>query len=120
MAHNAPELPFAIALKVLATVISRPVPDRAVLDCGHKMIGLSTSGDLPGIVAPAGAVVSRLSSEHGTLALQGEACGLAIGDKVELVPWYYGSAVNANDHYIGVRGGRVECVWHIAARGAHQ
>jgi D-serine deaminase-like pyridoxal phosphate-dependent protein len=117
--QSAPEIGLDIALTVLATVISRPVPERAVLDCGHKMIGLNTSGGLPGLRGLSGATVNRLNSEHGILDLADEAQGLRIGDQVELLPWYYGSAVNANDHYVGVRGGVVECVWRIAARGAH-
>ena len=117
--QSSPEIGLDIALTVLASVISRPVPERAVLDCGHKMIGLNTSGGLPGVRGLPGAAVNRLNSEHGILDLADDAQALRIGDKVELLPWYYGSAVNANDHYIGVRAGVVECVWRIAARGAH-
>lgn len=118
--RNMPDIEFGLALKVLSTIISRPTVDRAVIDCGHKMIGLGTNGGMPGMLAPGGAMVSRLNSEHGILDLKDEARTLSIGDKVELVPWYYGSAINANDHYIGIRNGKVECVWRIAARGAHQ
>jgi len=120
MKYNAPDLEFDLALKVLSTIISRPTDDRAVVDCGHKMIGLAYDGKMPGMLAPSGASVTRLNSEHGILHLSDEARALRIGDKVELIPWYYGTAVNANDHYVGVRNGIVECTWRIAARGAHQ
>lgn len=115
-----PEMGYGLALKVVATVLSHLVPDRAVLDCGHKMIGVSQGGGMPGVLAPHGATMERLNSEHGILDLQQDARALRIGDKVELYPWHYGAVINANRHYVGIRDGRVECVWEIAAKGAHQ
>ena len=115
-----PEMGYGLALKVVATVLSRPVPERAVLDCGHKMVGVNLGGGMPGVLAPKGATMERLNSEHGILDLQQDARALRIGDKIELYPWYYGAVINANRHYIGIRDGRVECVWEIAAQGAHQ
>lgn len=111
-----PEMGYDLALKVVATVLSRPVPERAVLDCGHKMLGVG----LPGVLSPNGATMERLNSEHGILDLRQDAHALRIGDRVELYPWYYGAVINSNRHFIGVRDGRVECVWEIAAQGAHQ
>ena len=118
--QTAPDLEFGLALKILSTVISRPTLERAIIDCGHKMIGLAYQGQMPATLIPSGAKISRLHSEHGIMDLVSEARSLRIGDKVELIPWYYGSTANANDYYIGVRNERVECTWRIAARGCHQ
>ena len=120
LTDTMPDLGFGLALKMLATVISRPAPDRAVIDCGHKAIGRASDNGMPWVTAPRGATVNRLNSEHGMLDLEGAARDLRVGDTVTLVPRYYASAVIANDHYIGVRDGRVECVWQITARGSHQ
>jgi 3-hydroxy-D-aspartate aldolase len=39
---------------------------------------------------------------------------------VKLIPGHCDPTVNLHDWYIGVRGGRVEALWPIAARGASQ
>ncbi len=108
---------FGCALSVLASVISRPVPDRAVLDVGHKAVGLAGDGGWPAVAGLPGARVDRLNSEHGILELGDD--GLAIGDRVRLIPRYHGSTIVAHAHYLAVRDGVVEAIWPIAARGAH-
>lgn len=120
---------FDIALHLLATVMSRPTRDRAVIDAGHKAAGLnytaSVSGSLPGFTGlpevawPPGACVSRLNAEHGILRLEGaDARQLRVGDRIPLFPAYAEAIVNQHDYFVGVRGGVVEAVWPIAARGA--
>ena len=41
-----------------------------------------------------------------------------IGKKLRLVPGHCDPTVARYDWYVGVRDGRVECLWPIAARGA--
>ena len=77
---------------VLSTVISRPADDRAIIDCGHKGIGVTLG--LPEVAWPKGTKVARLSSEHGDLDLEGDARQLRPGDKVWLIPSHGGTAVN--------------------------
>jgi D-serine deaminase-like pyridoxal phosphate-dependent protein len=120
LAEALPDLEFGLALALHATVISRPTPHRAVIDCGHKAIGRAGDGGMPLVLWPPDATVNRLNSEHGILDLSAEATKLQVGDRVRLVPRYHGSAVIAHDHFIGMRDDRVECVWPIAARGSHQ
>jgi 3-hydroxy-D-aspartate aldolase len=45
---------------------------------------------------------------------------LKLGEKVKLIPGHCDPTVNLHDWYIGVRGGRVEALWPITARGASQ
>jgi D-serine deaminase-like pyridoxal phosphate-dependent protein len=116
----APELGFKMAMSVLTTVISRPTSDRAVVDCGHKTIGLSYNGEVPGIIDIPDVSVNRLNAEQGILDLKSDGRQLAIGDRVALYPHYNGSTVNANDYFVCVRGGIVEAIWKIEARGCHQ
>lgn len=106
---------FDVSLLVLSTVISRPAEDRAIIDCGHKAIGVTLG--LPEVARPTGAKVARLSSEHGILALEGgDARQLRPGDKVWLIPSHGGTAVNIHSHYYMIRDGKLEAVWEIPAR----
>jgi len=43
---------------------------------------------------------------------------LRVGDKLRLVPGHCDPTVNLYDWLVGVRDGRVECVWPVSARGA--
>jgi len=58
----------------------------------------------------------KASDEHGVLKLTG--ARLAIGDKLKLIPGHCDPTVNLYDNYICVRGGKVEAIWPITARGA--
>jgi D-serine deaminase-like pyridoxal phosphate-dependent protein len=109
------------ALFVYATVMSAPVPERAVVDAGHK--ALSVDSGMPVPWGLPGAQYHRPSDEHGVLDLAGSPARPARGDKVLLVPGHCDPTVNLHDWYVGVRGlgtdgARVESVWPVAARGA--
>ena len=43
---------------------------------------------------------------------------LALGDKIRLIPGHCDPTVNLYDWYVCIRGGRVEQLWPITARGA--
>ncbi len=43
---------------------------------------------------------------------------LGYGEKILLVPGHCDPTVNLYDWYVGIRGGQVERVWPVAARGA--
>ena len=104
------------AAKVLATVISHPVPERAVVDAGHKTTGPDFGvAVLEGI---SGAVATRFSAEHGILELDGEAMNqLKPNDKVRLVPYNLSLCVNQFDYFRAVRAGKLVGYWPIAGRG---
>ena len=109
------------ALFVYTTIMSRPVPERAVVDAGHKALAVDSGMPVPWQLP--GAQYQRPSDEHGVLDLSGATARLARGDKVLLVPGHCDPTVNLHDWYVGVRGlgtagARVECVWPVAARGA--
>jgi D-serine deaminase-like pyridoxal phosphate-dependent protein len=109
------------ALFVYATVMSLPVPERAVLDAGLKALSIDSGMPVPWRLP--GAQYHRPSDEHGVLDLTNCAVPPARGDKVLLVPGHCDPTVNLHDWYVGVRGlgtagARVECVWPVAARGA--
>lgn len=108
-------LPFRQALTLLTTVISRPAPDRAVVDAGRKSITVDLGLPQP-TTWPELEVVS-LSEEHGILRLAKPGQEPKIGDKLELVPSHVCTTVNLHDVFYALRGDTVEAVWPIAARG---
>jgi 3-hydroxy-D-aspartate aldolase len=61
---------------------------------------------------------TKASDEHGVLRVPTGAEGLRVGDKIRLVPGHCDPTVNLHDWLVGVRKGRVECVWPVSARGA--
>ncbi len=110
-------LPFACALTVLATVISRPVPERAVLDVGMK--GITPEFGLPEVVGWPGAKVARLSEEHAILTLEPDSAVLP-GAHVELIPSHGCTTINLYDRFYAVRGNEVTGEWPIVGRGRLQ
>ena len=112
------------ALKVIATVVSRPTLERAVLDAGRKSIHPDIYP--PSVVGIAGgrlitdAINPTLSAEHLTLELGPNSQDLKIGDKVVMVPGYCDHTNVLHDFFYGVRNEVVEVVWPLIARGCIQ
>jgi len=106
------------ALTVLATVVSRPALDRAILDSGRKTVNPDIIK--PIIIGVPGAEVVSLSAEHCALKLEGEARDLKIGDKVQLVVGYADFTTVLHDNFYGFRNDRLEVVWPILGRGKIQ
>lgn len=111
-------VPFEQALSMLASVISRPAPDRAILDMGLKAI--SSDGGPPLPVNLTGASFSFGGEEHGQLSWNGAPCPLALGDHVRFWPTHCDTTVNLHDQFIVHRGDEVVDVWPIPARGRVQ
>ncbi|HEY5316236.1 MAG TPA: DSD1 family PLP-dependent enzyme [Pirellulales bacterium] len=106
---------LANALTVLATVVSRPAPDRAIIDAGRKTLNIEVATPL--VLGCEGVEVVRLSAEHGELRLAPAAQGLRIGDRLELLPGYADLTTVLHDVFYGFRGGRLEAILPIEARG---
>ncbi len=85
------------ALAVVATVVSTPAADRAVVDAGSK--ALSADLRVPGlsgfgiVLDHPHLTVARLSEEHAVLTADG-ATGLRVGDVVVVVPSHVCTVVN--------------------------
>ena len=59
----------------------------------------------------------KLSAEHSKIELEQPGDVPKIGDKIEFVVGYSDTTVHLHEEIVGVRGGRVEAVWRVAARG---
>lgn len=113
-------LPEDVALQVLATVIDRPTPDLALLDCGSKTLSSDRTPD--GVFARCEwGEVRRVSEEHGFLSLHpshsGGASDLKIGTRVWLTPAHICPVVNLADTLVVTRGEIVIDTWRIEGRG---
>jgi D-serine deaminase-like pyridoxal phosphate-dependent protein len=112
----APLPRFEHALFVLATVMSRPAADLAIVDAGLK--ASSVDSGMPIVWERPGLVYSHASDEHGWVEIARGTPGPALGEKLLLVPGHCDPTVNLYDWYVCVRGGRVEALWAITGRGA--
>jgi D-serine deaminase-like pyridoxal phosphate-dependent protein len=115
--------PDRCAARVVSTVVSRPAPDRAIIDAGSKALALDPSPSHPGhgyIVGHPGAPIARLSEEHGVVTLSPDERGFEVGDRVEIIPNHICPAVNLTDELTIVRDGHVVDRWPVAARGKVQ
>lgn len=115
-AAGQPVSTFRHALFVLATVMSAPRPGVAVLDAGHKAVAVDSG--LPVVWQRPELRYVSASDEHGKLEAGSETAAPKLGEKLRLVPGHCDPTVDRYDWYVGVRGGRVECLWPVAARGA--
>jgi len=109
---------FDHALTVLATIVSRPAADRAVIDAGRKTLNVDIHPAL--VVGRDDVTIEGLSAEHGALRLEPSAQHLAIGDRVELIPGYSDLTCVLHDYLYGFRGDRLEVIWPLEARGRLQ
>jgi D-serine deaminase-like pyridoxal phosphate-dependent protein len=106
------------SLTVVATVVSRPAPDRAVIDAGRKTLNQELQAAR--VLRPAGCTIAYLSAEHGVLNLSDQTQTLAIGDRVELIPGYNDFTTVLHDQFYVFRGEELVNVWPLEARGKLQ
>lgn len=105
---------FDSSLTVLATVVSRPTADRAIMDAGRKTLNMELH--LPTVANRSGVHVVNLSAEHGILKLD-TGVELRIGDRLELIPGYNDWTTVLHNQFLAFRGGRLEAIWPLEARG---
>jgi D-serine deaminase-like pyridoxal phosphate-dependent protein len=107
------------ALTVLATVVSVPTKERAVVDAGSKTLSseaLRPKADGYGRVLGRRASLEKLSEEHGVVAV-GPRESFRVGEKVQVLPNHACVVANLHDRLMGTSGGRVEAVLPVSARG---
>jgi D-serine deaminase-like pyridoxal phosphate-dependent protein len=93
------------ALTVLATVVSCPTPERAVIDAGRKAMNIEIHR--PRVLDKPGVSVDWLAAEHGVLRREPDAAPLYIGEQLELIPGYADLTNVLHNCFWGFRGGRL-------------
>jgi len=117
--------PERCAARVLATVATRPKPDRLILDAGTKAL----TSDRAGVSPPVGGHgyvighpdwdINSLSEEHGATRIAADD-PVKIGERVEIIPNHICPVVNLFDRMTITQGERVIDEWAVAARGKSQ
>ena len=106
------------ALKIHATVVSRPTPDRGILDAGSKTL----SSDLHGlhgygyICEYPDAKIYALSEEHGHVDFSACTRKPDIGERVTVIPNHCCTVTSLFNEVIGARAGQVQETWQVVAR----
>ncbi len=101
------------ALFILTSVMSHAKPDKAICDAGLK--AQSVDSGLPVIYGRDDVKYVKCSDEHGVI--EDPDGVLKINEKLRLVPGHCDPTCNVHDWYVGVRGGKVETLWPVSARG---
>jgi D-serine deaminase-like pyridoxal phosphate-dependent protein len=119
MVHSGTATWDDCAMRVVTTVVSRPTPDRAILDGGSKTFtndptpegGYGYFPDYPE------ARTHGQSEEHGHVDLSKCARKPEIGERVQVIPNHACGTTNLHNEVVAHRRGRVEAIWPVAARG---
>ncbi|WP_347309605.1 3-hydroxy-D-aspartate aldolase BhcC [Defluviimonas sp. SAOS-178_SWC] len=101
------------AFFILTQVMSHAKADKAICDAGLK--AQSVDSGLPFIYGRDDVKYIKCSDEHGVI--EDPKGVLKVGEKLRLVPGHCDPTANVHDWYVGVRGGKVEAVWPVSARG---
>jgi D-serine deaminase-like pyridoxal phosphate-dependent protein len=88
----------------------------AILDAGLK--ASSVDSGMPAVWDRPGLAYTKASDEHGWVEIAAGTAAPALGEKLLLVPGHCDPTVNLYDWYVCMRGGAVEALWPITARGA--
>lgn len=112
-----PATGFGHSLFIASTVMSVAPATRVVLDAGLKSMAVDSG--LPLIRQPEGGALRYVAAndEHGIVECGDGADRPGLGEQVLLIPGHCDPTLNLYDELIGMRDGRVECVWPVAARG---
>ncbi|MES0862515.1 3-hydroxy-D-aspartate aldolase BhcC [Ruegeria sp. SCPT10] len=101
------------AFFILTSVMSHAKADKAIVDAGLK--AQSVDSGLPVIFGRSDVEYIKCSDEHGVVSDPDGV--LKVNDKLHLVPGHCDPTANVHDWYVGVRGGKVETLWPVSARG---
>lgn len=104
---------FENSLFIYSSVMSHTKPDKAICDAGLK--AQSIDSGLPVIFGRDDVEYIKCSDEHGVIADPNGA--LKLNDKLKLIPGHCDPTCNVYDWYVGIRNGKVECLWPVTARG---
>jgi len=107
------------ALKLRATIVSVPTPDRAILDAGSKaltsdLLGFPDYGVVPALP---GTRVANVNEEHGFFDISALVDKPKVGDVVDILPNHVCPVSNLFDKIAVARGGRLLGLTRVDARG---
>ena len=104
---------FDNSLFIWTSIMSKTKRDKAICDAGLK--AQSVDSGLPVIFGRDDIEYIKCSDEHGLIADPNNV--LKLNDKLKLIPGHCDPTCNVYDTYVGIRNGKVECLWPVTARG---
>jgi D-serine deaminase-like pyridoxal phosphate-dependent protein len=108
------------ALRVVATVVSRPTRGRAILDAGSKTLTSDPAVGATGhgfLIEHPQAEVYALNEEHGYVDVSRCDPQPEVGDRVTVIPNHACATANMHDELVVHRGGEIVETLPTAARG---
>jgi D-serine deaminase-like pyridoxal phosphate-dependent protein len=110
------------ALRIRATVVSRPTAERGILDAGSKTLTNDPAEEAAGggkglIVEYPDAEIYALSEEHGHVDFGRSDRRPEVGEVVTIIPNHACGCTNMHDEVVVHRSGRIVGSWPVAARG---
>ena len=114
--QELPDYGFQPAVLVLSTVVSHPRVNRVTCDAGHKVVSADAGVPTCDVMGRPGLTGLKPSEEHLPIEVRsGETPSR--GDLLYLLPAHVCPTVNNFDKAALVRGGRVEAIVPVTARG---
>jgi D-serine deaminase-like pyridoxal phosphate-dependent protein len=108
------------ALSVLATVVSKPIPTRLILDAGSKALAAERlTPRTPGfgfVIGHEQLAVERLYEEHA-IVTSAEPIPIPVGSRLRVVPNHSCATANLHEHMLVLENDQVADTWPIDARG---
>jgi 3-hydroxy-D-aspartate aldolase len=104
---------FENSLFIWTSIMSKTRSQEAICDAGLKV--QSVDSGLPVIFGRDDVEYIGCSDEHGVIADPHNR--LRLNDRLKLVPGHCDPTCNLHDWYVGIRAGKVECLWPVSARG---
>ncbi len=105
------------AATVLSSVVSRPLEDVITCDAGHKVISADAGDPICQVLDREGLTPLHPSEEHLPIRIAADVSAPQPGDLLRLLPRHVCPTVNNFDHAVILRGGAVESVEPVTARG---
>lgn len=112
------DVPVEPALTLLATVVSRPTPNRIIFDAGRKSVDPSNVD--PELIGVENVESVSLSAEHGTATLSTSNNDVKIGDRIRLNIGYSDQVVHLHEQMYVLNDDRITGMWPTYARGRLQ
>ncbi len=104
---------FENSLFIWTSIMSKTKTDKAICDAGLKV--QSVDSGVPVIYGRDDVEYIKCSDEHGVISDPDNV--LKLNEKLKLVPGHCDPTCNVHDWYVGIRNGKVECLWPVTARG---
>jgi len=112
-----PEYGYQPAAIVVTRVISHPSPGRITCDAGHKALSVDMGVPNGTVLGHPGYALFHPSEEHLPIDIPDGEPLPPIGQTLYIAPLHVCTTVNNFDHVLIVRGGKIESVDTVSARG---